>query len=312
MSNDRKGTELYVGLFFLIGCAVIAVMFITFGRLGQGLTKFYPITVEFPNASGLAKNADVLLSGARIGHVVGRPHLIPGGFNVEVNLEIEADKAIPRDATIIVNQSGLLGDCWIEVLPPDRFDPSNVLQPGDHVKGTVKPGLDVLQQKGAVMIEKLTSELDEIKSLTVNINQNLMSQQNLGNLKETFAHLNTVSASLTESSKKLDGILSKGDTAVDSAKKTLETVDKAAIDFKKLAGSADKTLDSAKGMLDSGNRVLKKAEEGNGAIGVLLGDKETAANLKSFVSNLKRSGPLFYKDRPAPTPVPSEAEVRRR
>jgi phospholipid/cholesterol/gamma-HCH transport system substrate-binding protein len=313
MSNDRKGTEVYVGLFLLIGFAVIAVMFIKFGRLGQGLTSFYEITVEFPNASGLAKNADVLLSGARIGSVLGGPKLVKDAFSVDVRMQIQDDVKIPKDSTIIVNQSGLLGDCYIEVLPPDRFDPSNMIQPGDHIKGSSKPGLEALQQKGGIVLDKLTTELDEIKSLTVNINQNLMSEQNLKNLRETFDHLNTMSANLTESSKKLDGILAKGDTAVDSAKKTLETADKAAADlrtamadFKKLAESAGKALDSAKGMVDTGNRVLKKAEHGEGAIGVLLGDKETAANLKSFVGNLKRSGPIFYKDRPAPaTPTPT-------
>jgi phospholipid/cholesterol/gamma-HCH transport system substrate-binding protein len=76
MSTERKYTEVYVGLFLLLGFAVIAAMVVKFGRLGQGLTKFYEITVEFPNASGLVKNADVLLAGARIGYIVEPPYLL--------------------------------------------------------------------------------------------------------------------------------------------------------------------------------------------------------------------------------------------
>jgi len=61
--------------------------------------------------------------------------------------------------------------------------------------------------------------------------------------------------------------------------------------------------------VDTGTRVLKKAEQGEGALGLLLTDKETADNLKAFAKNLRRSGPVFYKDKeakqaPAPTPPP--------
>ena len=131
-------------------------------------------------------------------------------------------------------------------------------------------------------------------------------------LKLSISLVDSMSANLSESSKKLDGILAKGDSAVDSAKKTMETVDKAAADlrtamsdFKRVSQNANNTLDSAKSMMDTGNRVLKKAEKGEGALGMLLSDRETAENLKAFASNLRRSGPVFYKDRQAkPTPAP--------
>lgn len=317
MSTERKGTELFVGLFLVIGFAVIAVMVVMFGRVGSGLTKTYQITVEFPNASGLIKNADVLLAGAKIGDVADTPFLlVKDGFSVGVKLNISDKVKIPRDATIVVNQSGLLGDCYVDVLPPDRIDPNNLIEPNEHVMGRNKPGLDVLQAKGADVLEKLASELDEIEALTKNINQNLISAQNTKNLSETFEHLKTMSANLSDSSKKLDGILAKGDTAVDSAKKTLETVDKAAADlrtamadFKKVSQSANNTLGSAKDMMDTGNRVLKKAERGEGALGMLLSDRQTADNLKAFAENLRRSGPVFYKDRP---PAEQRGPVQRR
>jgi phospholipid/cholesterol/gamma-HCH transport system substrate-binding protein len=305
MSTERKGTELFVGLFLVIGFGVIAVMVVLFGRVGQGFTKTYEIIVEFPNASGLVKNADVLLAGARIGSVAEPPYLlVKDGFTVGVRLKINEKVKIPRDATIVVNQSGLLGDCYVDVLPPDRIDRNNVIEENEHVIGRNKPGLDVLQAKGADVLEKLASELDELEALTRNINQNLVNEQNTKNLQETFAHLKTMSSNLSESSKKLDGILNKGDTAVDSAKRTMDTVDKAAADlrtamsdFKRVSQNANNTLDSAKNMMETGNRVLKKAEQGGGALGLLLSDKETAENLKAFAENLRRSGPVFYKER---------------
>ena len=64
MSTDQKILEIKVGVFVLIGLVVIAAMAIQFGRLGQGMTKDYPITVQFPNAGGLMKNSDVRRLGS--------------------------------------------------------------------------------------------------------------------------------------------------------------------------------------------------------------------------------------------------------
>jgi phospholipid/cholesterol/gamma-HCH transport system substrate-binding protein len=305
MSTERRGTEFFVGLFLILGFSVIAIMVVKFGGMGRGLTKYYQITVEFPNASGLVRNADVLLVGARIGHVEGTPYLlVKDGFSVGVKLNIREDVKLPRDAIFVVNQSGLLGDCFIDVLPPGRIDAENLIQPGESVVGRNKPGLDALQQEGSAVLEKLQEELDEIKRVTVSINENLLSKQNLDNLSATFENLKTTSANLSQSSKQLDGIFDKVDGGVDSAKKTLETIDHAAGDlrtamgdFKRVAESTNRTLDSAKTLVDTGNRIVKKAERGEGAVGVLLSDEETAANLKAFATNLRRYGPVFYKDR---------------
>ena len=53
MKNDSRGIEWKVGLFMLVGLGLIAGMAIQFGKLGQGLKKYYMITAEFQNASGL-------------------------------------------------------------------------------------------------------------------------------------------------------------------------------------------------------------------------------------------------------------------
>ncbi len=95
MSTERKNVEVFVGLFLLIGFSFIAVMVVTFGRVGQSFRSFYEITVQFPNASGLVKDSDVLLSGARIGHVAEPPRLVGKSYAVAVKLSIREDIKIP-------------------------------------------------------------------------------------------------------------------------------------------------------------------------------------------------------------------------
>lgn len=314
MSTERKGTELYVGIFLAVGLAFIAAMLVRFGGVAKGFTNFYTVTVEFPNASGLVKDAQVLLAGARIGYVEEAPALlVRDGFGVSVRMKIREDVRLPRDSNIVVDQSGLLGDCYIDVIPPAKIDSANLINPDETIQGGTKPGLGALQQQGTVALSKLTETLDELKKLSVDLNQGVLNDENLSALKDTFANLKTTSENLSASTKKLDGILDKGDGAVESARKTFESADKAATDlrtamtdFKKVAENAGKTMDSARTFVDTGTRVLKKAEQGEGALGLLLTDKETAANLKAFAANLKRSGPVFYKDRAPATPAPAQ------
>ncbi len=318
MSTERKGLEIYVGLFLFIGLATVAVMVIVFGRVGEGIQKTYPILVEFPNASGLVKDSEVLLAGAKIGKVATTPKLIGSLYAVQVTLKIREEVQIPRGAQLIVGSSGLLGDRFVDVLPPANFDPKDMIEPGGKIVGTRVAGLDDLTQKGGVVMDQLNKELEEIRQITVQLRSGLLSEQNMKNLTEAFANLKTTSANLSESTKKLDPIFAKADTAMDSAKATMKTAEDAAAEFKKtaeefrkVAGNAGKTMDSAKALVESGKSLIDKANHGNGALGMLLSDRETSENLRALIANLRRSGVLFYKDRePKPEPTPSP-RVRR-
>ena len=316
MSTERKGIEIYVGLFLFIGLATIAVMVIVFGRVGEGFAKTYPLVVQFPNASGLVKDSDVLLAGARVGKVATSPKLIGSLAAVEVTLKIREDVRIPRKAQFVVGSSGLLGDRYVDVIPPEKFDRADLFEPGERIEGSRVAGLDDLTQKGGVVMDQLTKELEEIQKITTQLHSGLLSDQNMKNLSDTFANLKTTSTNLNESMKKLDPIMTKADAAVDSAKGTMKTTEDAAAEFKKtveefrkVATGAGKTMDSAKGLVDSGKALIDKANHGQGALGLLLSDRETAENLRALIANSRRSGFIFYKDREpkpeaAPTPIP--------
>jgi ABC-type transporter Mla subunit MlaD len=311
MTSERRGTEILVGAFLFIGFAFIAGMVVMFGRVGQGFKKTYALTVEFPNASGLLKDSDVLLAGARIGRVAEQPRLIGKSFTVSVKLLIRDDVKVPQQSDFVVGSSGLLGDRYVDVIPHENFDPSKTIPPDSEIKGTRMQGLDDLTRKGGVVMEQLKDELEAIKEMTASINEKLLSDANLKNLSETFAHLKDTSASLKESSKKLDPIFDKADAAVDATRVTMKTAEGVATDLKKAVANLEKAVDSANGFVNSGKTLLDKANRGQGALGLLLSDRETAENLRAFLANLRRSGPVFYKDR-EPRPVQQAPAPRRR
>ena len=152
MNNEPRGTEWKVGLFMLIGLAIIAVMAIKFGKIGGGLKKHNTIVAEFPNASGLLKGATVYLSGAKVGFTEDSPELIDGKYAVRVALRLRADVKIPRGSTFIIGSSGFLGDAFVSINPPASPKPGDVLRNGDYVIGTRIQGIgDLVETGGDVM-----------------------------------------------------------------------------------------------------------------------------------------------------------------
>ena len=311
MSTERKGVELFVGLFLLIGFGVIAAMVLIFGRVGQGFKNQYPITVEFPNAGGLVKGCDVLLSGAKIGNVIEAPALSGRAFAVSAPMRISEGVHIPRKSTFLIRTNGMLGDAYVDVVPPADYDPKDVIQPGETIIGTRAGGLEDLTAKGGKVMDtlndevlrKINMELDEIQIATRSINAKLLSDENLKNLKETFANLKTTSAGFAQTSKDLDAVVTKTNEAVEAAKGTLKTVDGAAADVRLAIGDIRK-------MTESANVLVKKATTGEGPLGTLISDKQAAENLKALIVNLRRSGVLFYKDRSLTTPAVSTPPPR--
>jgi phospholipid/cholesterol/gamma-HCH transport system substrate-binding protein len=285
MGTEQKGrTELLVGLFLFIGLAILGGLVLTFGRLGQGLKSPYELTVLFPNASGLTTGADVLLSGAKIGFVSAQPQLVGDSYRVAVKVKVQGDVRIPRKSKFMVGSSSLLGDKFVDVLPLDGLDAGDFWQPNEIIEGSRAGGFEELTVRGSAVMDEISLSLKQIQSLTSNLNQHLLNEASLQNLQQTFENLRDTTAAFKKASLSIDGVVSKADRVLSATENTAKTLD-----------SAGKEI----------HKISKNAAEGKGALSVLVNDKETGENLRSLISNLRRSGILFYKDKPAP-PASSE------
>jgi phospholipid/cholesterol/gamma-HCH transport system substrate-binding protein len=287
MSQERKNVEFLVGLFLLIGFTVVAGLVVKFGRVGQGL-NVYTLRVEFPNASGLVKDSYVLLAGARIGFVAAEPVLTERS-SVIVSVKVRNEVKIPRKSTLLVGSSGLMGDRYIDVIPSPNGDPNDYALPDELIQGSRATGLDDLTVKGGAVMDHLVSDLEQIKTLTQSINQRLLNEKNLKNFEDTLGNLKATSDSLAQSARQIEPVLAEAQKTATAARTLID--------------SGKQMVDSGKQMVESGKAVLKKAQDGHGPLGTLISDHEAADDLKAFLSNLRRSGPVFYKDR-SPTPAP--------
>ncbi len=279
--HSDKGLELKVGAFVLVGLAVLAGLLVQFGRLGEGFRTYYGLLVKFPDASGLLKGSDVLLAGAKIGHVSGGPRLAESGQGVEVPLRIFGFVKIPAGSRFTVGSSGLLGDRFVAVAAPQRITQESIPK-NSVIEGTRETGIDDLTKEGGALVDDLRTAVQNANAVITRLNNEALSQTNLDNLKAAVENLNTVTTALTGSTQKMDGVLDKANEAMESAKKATDDLPAAIAD-------ARKTIQAA-------TEVIEKASTGKGALATLLNNQDFANDLRALVSNLRAHGVLFYRD----------------
>src|SRR5215467_2109995 len=267
MNRHERGLEFKVGIFVFAGLAMLGALVVQFGRLGEGFKTYYSLTIRFNDASGLLKGSDVLLAGARIGKVAGGPHLVREGNGVAVPLKIYDYVKIPEGSKFTVGSSGLLGDRFVNVtMPPGA--PKSFLPPNAFINGTRETGIDDLTREGGALVGDLRGVVQKIDTTVQRLNEDVISKETAENLKSSMAHLNEATSNFAESSKKLGGIVDKADSAMDSAKKAADDLQK----------------------------VLRSATQGRGLLAALLTNQELANDLRALVSNLRAHGILFYRD----------------
>ncbi len=279
MDRHERGLEFKVGAFVFVGLAMLGALVVQFGRLGEGLKTYYPLTVRFTDASGLLKGSDVLLAGAKIGKVSGGPRMVPGSQGVDVPLKIYDYIKVPEGSKFTVGSSGLLGDRFVNVvMPPGQ--PKAFLAPNTHISGARETGIDDLTREGGALVNDLRGTVQKIDTTVNRLNQETLSSANMENLKASMEHLNQATGALAESSKKLDAVIEQADSTMTSAKKAADSLQNAIADVRK---------------------VLNSATQGKGLVAALLNDQQLANDLHALVTNLRAHGILFYRDSAAKT-----------
>jgi phospholipid/cholesterol/gamma-HCH transport system substrate-binding protein len=143
---SRSRTDVWVGLFVLIGG--VALLFLALKA--ANLTSFqlvdtsYPVVARFDNIGGLKPRAAVKSAGV----VVGRVENISFDdkrYQASVHLALESRYVFPKDSSLKILTSGLLGEQYIGIEPGAE---EKLLAAGDVIN----------QTQSAVVLETLISQ----------------------------------------------------------------------------------------------------------------------------------------------------------
>ena len=110
---QRSKNDVWVGLFVLLGAA--AVLFLALqsaNLLSLNFQSTYKVTAKFDNIGGLKPNAAVKSAGVVIGRV-GAITFDDKSFQASIVLDMQSRYAFPKDSSLKILTSGLLGEQYI-------------------------------------------------------------------------------------------------------------------------------------------------------------------------------------------------------
>jgi phospholipid/cholesterol/gamma-HCH transport system substrate-binding protein len=142
---QRSKNDVWVGLFVLIGA--VAILFLALqsaNLLSLNFQKTYVVTAKFDNVGGLKPKAAVRSAGV----VVGRVDKIvfdDKSFQARVVLAMESRYSFPKDSSLKILTSGLLGEQYLGI---EAGASDAVLATGDAISST----------QSAVVLESLISQ----------------------------------------------------------------------------------------------------------------------------------------------------------
>jgi phospholipid/cholesterol/gamma-HCH transport system substrate-binding protein len=142
---QRSKTDLWVGLFVLIGAAAILFLALKSANLlSLNFDSSYKVTAKFDNIGGLKPRAAVKSAGVVIGRVEDIS-FDDKSYQASVKLAMESKYVFPKDSSLKILTSGLLGEQYIGIQA--GYSDKNMAS-GDVIK----------QTQSAVVLENLISQ----------------------------------------------------------------------------------------------------------------------------------------------------------
>jgi phospholipid/cholesterol/gamma-HCH transport system substrate-binding protein len=142
---QRSKNDVWVGLFVLIGLAAVLFLALKSANLLQfSWNKDYTVTAKFDNIGGLKKGAAVKSAGVVVGRV-DNIQFDDDSYQAKVSLALETRYAFPKDSSLKILTSGLLGEQYVGIVA--GADEKN-LAAGDNIGST----------QSAVVLENLISQ----------------------------------------------------------------------------------------------------------------------------------------------------------
>ena len=162
--RSRAIREGSVGLLTLLGLGLFGM--VAFWVQGLRLdNKGYQVWVEFPDATGMQPGTPARYRGVKVGQV---SDIKPTSNSVRVELEItSSDLIIPRDVTVRSNQTGLLSESFVDIIPrvPLSEDYKDVNPLSSNCPEAVICDETVLTGESGVSLERLMASMLEFSEL---------------------------------------------------------------------------------------------------------------------------------------------------
>jgi phospholipid/cholesterol/gamma-HCH transport system substrate-binding protein len=274
MNNTQQTAR--VGLFFLLG---LALVWVTFETLSDGKVfkdRGFTVVAGFENLKELKVGDEVRMAGVKIGSVE-KTRL--AGRRAEAVLRIDPGVQIKQDATATIVMAGLIGTNYVSV-DLGTLAAGN-LAPGAEIQTRVTPDINSIMSDIGKLGQKLEGAIGSLGSAFS------------GDGKEGGGLFQKLDKLVTENNEKVSATMSNLQDITTKLKNGEGTIGKL-INDPKLHDELIATISDikaaasgAKDFMANAQGIVNEVKAGKGAIGALVYDQTAADNLKTTVANLR-------------------------
>lgn len=240
--RSRMVREGSVGLLILAGVALFGGLVLWLKGLNPA-NRSFTVIVDFSAINGVQTGSPVRYRGVNVGRIA---QISPGPNGVEVKLEIgRADLIIPLNSDVSVNQTGLLGETVLDILPRKEIAPESVAgKPLDR-----NCNRDLILCENSRIRGTLGISTDELIRATIRFADVYSSPQFTGNINSLTRNSSIAASEIAQLSREVTGL-------VKSARQEVGTFSTTARSISNTANQATLTIGQVNSLISANRSTL--------------------------------------------------------
>ncbi|MBO1348669.1 MAG: MCE family protein [Hormoscilla sp. GUM202] len=214
----REGTT---GLMILAGIGVFGILFLWLRGFGFGQGS-YETVVEFKDVGRMRVGATVRYRGVQVGRII---KIAPKPNSVDVTLEISpAEIIIPSDVLIEANQSGIVGETSVDIIP------RKALPTSAQIPSPLDPNCDssVIICDGARLQGETGISYDELLRSTIKASDMLANPEFFTKLDRAVEQIGNAADGVNQLTGDISKLTISVDKQLNTFSETAQTMGKAA------------------------------------------------------------------------------------
>ena len=279
--NSSRQTEIKVGIFTLIGLALVVVLGIFIADIDLSGNRGYTLQVFFKTADGLGVGNQVRYAGVRAGKVE-KIELMPHG--ISVILKMDPGVKVPKGSSVSLGTEGLVGSKYVAIQPPEEVS-QEFLPPESKLVGASSPSIDDMMASAARLVGQLEQTVG-------NVNEIAGSEETKIAIKTAIKNMGLITDNLRMATESLNRLStgSEGDMRA-----IVQNLRATSDDMRQVVGTANRMLatvdDNGKGaadirqMLTDMKSIVQRMDKIAASVEGLATDPNTISDVKATISN---------------------------
>jgi phospholipid/cholesterol/gamma-HCH transport system substrate-binding protein len=264
---EYRKNEIRAGVFILTSFTIAVVMLFAVSDLQDMFKKRKEYKVLFMSNEGLEKNANVRISGIRIGRVSNMRVVPELGGKVELTLNVFDEAVIKDDVKVSIKTLGLVGKKYVDISggSPD----AKPLKPGSVLQGEESLKMEDLTRIGMEVVNKLKGVARNIEKIVRNVERTVGDPALAKNIKSAAQNVNEI----TENVKVMTSSKEEVAQTMKNLPELLKKIDASVANLKEITEKTDKIVGENRANIDATMENIK----------------ETTKNLKELTEDVKKS-----------------------